>query len=143
MKIKLFIIGILLNLSPQNLLANDDFTTVLLNGKEVQARLLENGLLQFYTIVFYEERAVETADNYYQIEKIPINRFFLGKGLVVEEITTSNYKKLIEKYMPNAPDLHQRLGKLGFRYENVQQMVSFYNKFRADTLPDYLALAKK
>ncbi|MEM1220511.1 MAG: hypothetical protein AAGH79_16435, partial [Bacteroidota bacterium] len=40
-----------------------------------------------------------------------------------------NYKKCIRRYLPEAQDLHRRLGKRGFRYKNVPQMIRFYNRF--------------
>lgn len=57
-------------------------------------------------------------------------RYFLGIEGNVIEITPGNYKKKIKKYLPNAPALHKRLGRPGFRFDNLSSMIKFYNDFR-------------
>ena len=58
-------------------------------------------------------------------------RHYIGRE-EIEEIRPENYRILIEKYLVNAPELHEKLGRLGFRYENVPSMIIFYNRHKSD-----------
>ena len=57
-------------------------------------------------------------------------RFFIRHENEIVEVTPLNYKKLIVNCLPDAPELHKRLGKRGFRFENLPYMIAFYNKFK-------------
>ncbi len=57
-----------------------------------------------------------------------VDVYYIGVGREVEQVNAGNYKRLVKKYLPDATDLHQRLGKRGFRFENIPSMVLYYNK---------------
>ena len=113
------------------LTGTDNLVHLYLNGQIIAARHLEQGRINFYYSIQYEEKISMAESGYsFHREKIRVERYYIGAGQQIEEIDSYNYKELIRKYMPNAPELHKRLGKLGFRFENVQYMVQFYNKFK-------------
>ena len=105
--------------------------TILCEGRAIEARQLEKGDVNFFESTYYENQLISVHPTSIQTEQVMVRRYFLGNSLEVEEVTHENYKALIKKYLPNAPELHKRLGKFGFRFENVRYMVQFYNKFKA------------
>ena len=56
-------------------------------------------------------------------------RYYLGKDQV-EELSRDNYRELVRKYLADAPELHRKLGRIGFRYENVPSMIIYYNRYK-------------
>ncbi len=60
------------------------------------------------------------------IRKKVLYRYFIGKHRV-EPVSAFNYKPLVKKYLKDAVHLHQKLGKPGFRFENLAIMVNYYN----------------
>lgn len=59
------------------------------------------------------------------------HRYFIG-GDVIEEINFDNYRPLIKKYLAKAPEIHQKLGRSGFRHENIPSMIVYYNRFKSE-----------
>ena len=57
--------------------------------------------------------------------------YFIGKE-EIESIGPLNYRELIKKYMSDASELHRKLGRKGFRYENIPSMILYYNRFKSD-----------
>lgn len=111
--------------------ANNGLVPLYVNGNVIQAEHLEKGLINFYRSVSYEINWTSSRNGMYAAEeKIQVERFFLGAGDVLEEVTSYNYKFLIKKYLPKAKELHKRLGQVGFRFENVRYMIQYYNKFK-------------
>ena len=100
--------------------------------KKLHADHLVKGELNLYVVAEYAEEINAVNDNYYQKRKVAYNSYYLEVNKNLIHIHASNYKRVIKKYLPNAPDLHKRLGKLGFRFENIQYMIEFYNKFRVN-----------
>ncbi|MEM6319901.1 MAG: hypothetical protein AAF960_19675 [Bacteroidota bacterium] len=45
-----------------------------------------------------------------------------------ELITPANFRKLAKKYFADTPELSKRIGKRGFRYENLPFMILYHNK---------------
>ena len=39
-----------------------------------------------------------------------------------------NYKKMVRRLLPEAAYLHRKLGRQGFRFENLPQMLTYYNR---------------
>lgn len=88
------------------------------------------GPLNLFVHSFLKQDFIETSSHTVGVGMVKAERFFLSAGGDVVEITPVNYKKKIKKYLPNAPALHKRLGRAGFRFENLTSMVKFYNDFR-------------
>lgn len=129
---KLFLLPTLLFFSLPAVIANNGTVRLYFNGTVIQAQQLEEGVINFYYSLQYEPKLQPAGgDNFFQGEKIKVERYFLGTEDRLELITATNYKELIKKYLPNAVELHKRLGKKGFRFENVRYMISYYNKFKS------------
>lgn len=111
---------------------SSDTLVVYVDGKQAPVLTVQKGVVSLYATSIQEAVVQEIHGNLYTTNTIETKRFFISNELSTEEITPSNYKSLIIKYLPNAPYLHKKLGKLGFRYENVSQMIEFYNKFRVN-----------
>lgn len=60
-----------------------------------------------------------------------VERFFLKVNHRIVKLTPYNYKRLIKRHLPDAHHLHARLGDVGFRYENMDHMIRYYNEFVA------------
>lgn len=57
-----------------------------------------------------------------------VYNYWIGKRYMVK-ITNSNYKEVVKDQLTGAKDLHRKLGKVGFRFENLPSMVLYYNHF--------------
>lgn len=119
------------------------FSTILLANNEPVEVMKKEGnkkeVAVMYSVVdgsvklFYEPTEVTefTRTGEYDFTAIAtqeIDIFYIGTNEEVEQINAGNYKRLIKKHLPNALELHKRLGKRGFRFENVPSMVLYYNK---------------
>lgn len=106
-----------------------DPVKIVYDGQVIEAKQLVKGKINFYTANFLEDQAdyVKAAT---VIPQEMTLHYFIEKERRIERITEYNYKKLIKNYLPDAPDLHKSLGKLGFRFENIPHMIQFYNDFR-------------
>lgn len=100
------------------------------NEKEIAVMYLavDGPVKLFYepTDVIEYERTNE--NGFTAIASKEIDLFYIGTGKEVEQINPGNYKRLVQKYLPQATELHKRIGKRGFRFENLPSMVLYYNK---------------
>jgi hypothetical protein len=129
-KLLLLLTPLLLGIS--KLEANNGGVTLHFKGAIIQAEQLEKGAVDYYHSIGYETKVIPMGSgHFFEREKVRIERYFLRTGDALEEITPYNYKEMIKKYLPNAPELHKRLGKFGFRFENVRYMIQYYNRFKS------------
>ena len=99
-------------------------------GQSVIAMKVLDGGIPLYECTIVEEQ-IEAANPFaVAIEQVKVKRFFVGVAEGLVSITPKNYNKVIKQHLPDAPELHQKLGRRGFRYENIPQMIEFYNRFR-------------
>lgn len=113
------------------LLANDDLVKLHYNGQDLKAKHLVKGHLNLYVSYQFAEKKV-TGPQYRKGKTRFVKRYFLKVEHHVEMISPYNYKKVLKKHMPNAPELHRSLGRIGFRYENIPSITRFYNEFRLE-----------
>lgn len=112
--------------------ANDD-VKLHYKGVDFHAKHLVKGDLNLYVSHQYEKKKV-MGPNYRKHKTVYVKRYFLKFRDRMEKLTPYNYKKMLRKCLPNAPDLHRRLGKPGFRYENLVSIIRYYNEFRVPEL---------
>lgn len=133
MKVFTFVLAVLAMACPEPLLfANDDLVKIHYKGSDVLAKHLVKGDMNLYVSNQYEEKKV-FGPKYRKQKTVYVKRYFLKFKDQIEKVTPYNYKKILKKCLPNAPELHRRLGKPGFRYENLPSIVRYYNEFR---IPD-------
>ena len=98
-------------------------------GERHTVELLSEGQQNLY---IKKELVVETM--YFTVNPIISEKeqstYFLGKEEVVK-VTKKNYKRILKNYFQNAPEWRNRIGKMGFRYENIEWLVSSYNRHHA------------
>lgn len=97
----------------------------------VAAQHIVKGPLNLFVYSYLRPETIDTGLREIPAGVVQEQRFFLGVNGEVVEVTSGNYKKMIKRYLPNAKHLHKRLGKVGFRFQNLSSMVEFYNNFRA------------
>lgn len=132
-KISLFIYLFISLLTINALSANTDPVAVMKNenNKQKAAVMYQavDGLVKLFyeptEIIEYEDISEEGSLN---LTAHNVDLYYIGTDLEVEAITVNNYKRLVKQYLPNATELHRRLGKRGFRFENLPSMVLYYNK---------------
>lgn len=130
MKVFTFILAAITLCCPKiSLLANDDLVKIHYQGTDLLAKQLVKGHFNLYVSNQFEKKRV-TGPLYRKKKTVFVKRYFLKLGEKVEKITPYNYKRVLKKYLPNAPDLHQRLGKPGFRYANIPSIIRYYNTFK-------------
>lgn len=111
--------------------ANNDLVMIRVDNGLVAAEHMVKGPLNLFVHSYLRPETIDTGLRVVAAGTVKEQRFFLGLNGKVVEITSSNYKKMIKRYMPNAKHLHKRLGKVGFRFQNLSSMIEFYNNFRA------------
>lgn len=99
-------------------------------GKLIKVETVIEGEINLYRRAYREDNFTFTGDASFNTQEETRFIYFIGEKLI-EEINAVNYKKLIRQYLKNAPDLHRKLGRFGFRYENVPSMIMYYNRFKA------------
>lgn len=90
-----------------------------------------DGVIQLYsTVKEVYETVVVNEDHIRQVKTGIIKEYYIGNNSteVVEMIIPGNFKKVAKKYFSNTPELAKRIGKRGFRYENLPFMILYHNK---------------
>lgn len=99
------------------------------DGEEIAVEPLIIGEVGLYRRAYNESQVhLEVIGPELRVVK---HRYFIG-GDVIEEINFDNYRELIKKYLANAPELHRKLGRSGFRHENIPSMIVYYNRFKSE-----------
>ena len=119
------------------ILANNEPVMVLkVIGNEKEAvymyQAVDGPIELFFESTEVTEYGRNSENGFFAVATKRVNLFYIGTGKEVERINPGNYKRLIQKYLPNAPELHKRIGKRGFRFENLPSMVLYYNKHKTD-----------
>lgn len=127
----IFLISLLGNsdlIFPNN---NNDPVTIKYQENEIEVTPLVSGAFKLF---LHHETKLVKGPQYRKSKTVLVRRYYLKFNDQVEKITPYNYKKIIATHLSNAPDLHQKLGKPGFRYENIPSMVNYYNQFKISEL---------
>ena len=102
------------------------------NSKELTLLLLEiDGPIQLFSKVTDTYEIVEVNENSFrEISTGVIKEYYIGtdKEEVVEYVIPANFKKVAKEYFADTPELAKRIGKRGFRYENLPFMILYHNK---------------
>ncbi|PHN07117.1 hypothetical protein [Flavilitoribacter nigricans] len=134
MKVLTFVMAFLAIACPEPLLfANDDLVKIHYKGSDFLARQLVKGNLNLFVSNQYEKKKV-FGPRYRHQKIVYVKRYFLKFRDQIEKLSPYNYKRILRRCLPNAPALHRRLGKPGFRYENIPSIIRFYNEFRIQEL---------
>lgn len=97
-------------------------------GTEMWVKHVVQGPLDLYLDHQYVRKRV-TGPRYRKQKTELVERYFLKVGGRIKKLTPYNYKRMIRRYLPEADHLHARLGQVGFRYENIDYMIQYYNDF--------------
>ena len=109
-----------------------DTTSVQIGKEKMAAYHVVKGQINLYAVIEYETVVDSENGNYFVTKEEPFLVYYLKVHDEMIHVHPSNYKKVVRKYLPNAPYLHKRLGKVGFRFESLRYMVEFYNKHRTN-----------
>ena len=102
-------------------------TKTIINGQQVKVSLVVEGVMNLYfrMIPISEANLYNPYFPYDEPAEVP--QFFIGKNELMR-IDEWNYENVIKQVMPDRPALIKKLGRQGFRFENLKQMVYYYNK---------------
>lgn len=98
-----------------------------IDGEMVDVQPMITGEIGLYRRAFQRKNI----DHMGEVTEITWYRFYIGSDKI-EEITPKNYRVLIKKHLKDAPELHRKLGRFGFRFVNVPSMIMYYNRFKSD-----------
>ena len=114
----------LLNLEEENL---PILTKTVISGQKVQVSPIVEGVMNLYfrMIPISEANLYNPYFPYNEPAEVP--QFFLGKKDLIR-IDEWNYESTLKQVMHDKPMLLKNLGRQGFRFENLQQMVVYYNQ---------------
>ena len=130
MKVFAFVLAVLAVLCPNlSLQANDDLVKIHYQGDDLLAKQLIKGHLDLYVSNQHEKKRV-FGPRYRKQRTAFVKRYYLKCGKKMGKISPYNFKKVVNNFLTNAPELLQRLGRPGFRYENISSIIRFYNTFR-------------
>lgn len=111
---------------------NPTFLKKIKNSKETKLLLLEiDGPIQLFSKITDTYEIVEVNENSFrEISTGVVKEYYIGtdKEEVVEFVIPANFKKVAKKYFADTPELAKRIGKRGFRYENLPFMILYHNK---------------
>lgn len=91
-------------------------------------QIVEGAVNLFYEPTDVIQYKIKDQEGFVAVNTVEVDIYYIGIGKEVEQINPGNYKRFIRKYLPNASELYQRLGKRGFRFENIPSMILYYNK---------------
>lgn len=102
-------------------------TKIIINGQKVQVSPLIEGTMNLYfrMIPISEANLYNPYFPYNEPSEVP--QFFIGSRDLIR-IDEWNYESVLKRIMVDRPALIKQLGKQGFRFENIKQMVYYYNK---------------
>ncbi len=103
---------------------------IVCDGEELEAKTVIKGKVKLYTVESNVDAVDHSIVDYTAATEV-MKRFFISDQESLQEVISYNYKKKVHEYLPSAPELYKSFGKVGFRFENIDHMVRFYNKFRA------------
>jgi len=102
------------------------------NSKNSKLLFLEiDGSIQLFSKVIETYELIESNENSFnEVKTGVIKEYYIGmkQEEEVELIIAANFKKLAKKYFVDTPELAKRIGKRGFRYENLPFMILYHNK---------------
>lgn len=112
--------------------SNDPVIVIVTEGKkkEVAVMLTEiDGPVQLFSLSNQIEEIVHINGLVSRKVVMGMNKeYYIGQNRQVELITEKNFKSILKKYLVSSPEIHDRLGKRGFRFENLPFMILFHNK---------------
>lgn len=111
--------------------ASDSISKMVIDGNEIVLEKVIDGVVALYRLAYQDEDLFETLgilSPVYETKYL----YFIGNSEGTKAINGGNYKDLIPQYLKNAPELYRRLGRNGFRFENLPSMIIYYNRFKAD-----------
>jgi len=101
-------------------------------SKKIKLLLLEiDGPIQLFSKVVDTYEWVEVNDNNFrEVKTGVIKQYYIGANdkEEVEYVIHANFKKVAKKYFKDTPELAKKIGKRGFRYENLPFMILYHNK---------------
>ena len=110
--------------------ANNDLVMIRVENHLLKAEHVVKGPLNLYVYTYMKPETIDTGLRTVAAGVSEAKRYFLGVDGKIVEVSPSNFKRAVKQYLPNAKYLHKRLGKVGFRFENLASMIKFYNNFR-------------
>lgn len=133
---KPFILVLLLSLiGDMQAQSNSKEVVVNLSGQRLKLLQETSGLLILFSHTYMQREVRQVSHHFEELVETEQQRYFLFLRGNLLEVTPHNYRSVVREYLPLATDLHKRLGKRGFRYENLVQMVDYYNTFKAPGVP--------
>jgi len=102
-------------------------TKTLLSGQQLHVSPIVEGAMNLYFRMIPISQANLYNPYFPYNEPAEVPQFFIGKKDLVR-IDEWNYERVLKQVMPDKSTLIKSLGKQGFRFENLQQMVIFYNQ---------------
>ena len=112
--------------------SNNGLTRIIThNGAMVWAEPIVEGYISLYRepISFGETSILDQENSKLNFSQSSLTyRYWIGDHQLVM-INDLNYRNVIKGKLKAAEDLHQKLGKKGFKFENTPSMVLYYNSF--------------
>ena len=99
----------------------------IISGQKVQVSPLVEGTMNLYfrMIPISEANLYNPYFPYNEPAEVP--QFFIGTTDLMR-IDEWNYESVLKQLMKDRPILIKQLGRKGFRFENIRQMVYYYNQ---------------
>jgi len=102
------------------------------DSKKIELLIVEiDGPIQLFSKVVDTYELVEVnANSYREVKTGVLKHYYIGnnESEEVEYVISANFKKVAKKYFKDTPVLAKKIGKRGFRYENLPFMILYHNK---------------
>lgn len=103
------------------------FTKTIISGQQVQVSPLVEGTMNLYFRMIPISEANQYNPYFPYNEPAEVPQFFIGTTDLIR-IDEWNYEGILKQLMKDRPILIKQLGRQGFRFENIRQLVYYYNQ---------------
>lgn len=103
------------------------------NQKVIVPMMVEiDGAVKLFSMSVSDKKVVRMSEaNFKEIVLNTRKEYYISTGYDVEIITSGNFRKLAKKYFKDTTEILKRIGKRGFRYENLPSIILYHNKRKA------------
>jgi len=105
----------------------------IISGHQVQVSPLVEGTMNLYFRMIPISEANQYNPYFPYNEPTEVPQFFIGTTHLMR-IDEWNYESVLKQLMTDRPILVKKLGRQGFRFENIRQMVYYYNQQEQEKL---------
>lgn len=108
--------------------ANISDVKVTRSGDTVDVQVIAEGKINFFSSESEVLPATIPEDPSVPYTKTFTSYYIASGNDLLTEVHCANYKKVLRAHMENRPELAEKIGKKGFRFSNLEEVIQAYNR---------------